>query len=91
MIVGFHKKSSIITSMVESVDPGLAVRLGSFDGPNIMRFAVIIPSQHLDDVELTSVGDDRLPTLCVKMLVGEEDPLVNQYVSRKKNVTAVEG
>lgn len=74
------------TSMVESVHPGLTIRLRTFDRADIMRFSIVVPSQDLDDVKLVPTGDDRLPALSIEMLVREENPLhmhTYQYNSLK--------
>lgn len=63
------------TSVIETIHPGLTVRLRALDRPNIVRFAIIIPSKNLNNIKLVSTGNDGFPTLCVQVLVREEDPL----------------
>ena len=47
-IVGGHIQPG---SVIETVDPGLAVGLVTLDGTNIMGFSVVVPSDNLDDVD----------------------------------------
>ena len=56
--------------MVEPVDPGLAVRLSALDGPDVVRLAVVVPGDDLDDVDLGSRGDEVFPAGGVEVGVG---------------------
>ena len=55
--------------VVESVNPVLAVGLVTLDGTNVVGFAVVVPGDDLDDVNLVAVVDDGLPALGVQVVV----------------------
>lgn len=72
------KDKEIHTSVVHAVCPSLAVWLAPLNRANIVRLAIVVPGQNLDDINCVSSLDKRLPALGVKMLVRQEDELQNQ-------------
>lgn len=61
--------------MVHPVGPGLTIRLVALDRPNVVRLAIIVPCQDLDDVELVPGVKDGFPALGVQMLIRQKDEL----------------
>lgn len=62
-----NEKRSLLTGVVEAVDPGLRVRLSAVDGTNIVRLAKVVPSDDLDKVVHVAIGDDVLPSSWVQV------------------------
>ena len=61
--------------VLEAVDPGLAAWLVSGDGPDVVGFAVVVPSDDLDNVELVTLADNGFPASGVEVVVREVDEL----------------
>ena len=61
--------------MVETVNPILTVGLVALDGTDVVRLAVVVPGNDLDDVDFGAVADDGLPTLVVQVVVRHVNPL----------------
>ncbi len=57
--------------MVHPVGPGFTVRLSAFDRPDVMRFAIVVPSVDFDNVELVTRVNKRLPSPGVEVLVAK--------------------
>lgn len=49
--------------MIHPIYPSLAIGLGTLYRSNIMRLAIIIPSQDLNDIYLIPHRDERFPAL----------------------------
>lgn len=62
--------------MVEPIDPCLRVGLGALDGTNVVRLAVVVPRDDLNDIDGIAVGNQCLPTLGVQVIVGGVDPVL---------------
>lgn len=71
-VVGGHIQPG---GVVEPVNPGLAIRLVTLDGTDVVGLAVVVPGDNLNDVDLIAVADDRLPALVIQMVVRHVDPL----------------
>ena len=56
------------SGVIETVDPGLGIWLGAFDGSDVVRLAEVVPSNHLDHWDLVAGSDDRLPTGRVELV-----------------------
>jgi len=63
------------TSMVHSISPSLAIRLGSLNRAHIVGFSVVIPCEDLNNIKLVSGANQGFPSFCVEVLVGKEDEL----------------
>lgn len=62
--------------MVEPVDPGLRVGLGALAvGADVVRLAVVIPRDDLDNIDRITVRHQRLPSLRVQMIIRRVDPV----------------
>lgn len=51
----------VLACVIHPINPRLAIWLGSLYRSDVMRLAVIVPSQNLDDVHLIPYGNERLP------------------------------
>jgi len=72
---GHNSNNRKHTSMVHSISPSLAIRLGSLNRAHVVGFSVVIPGEDLDDVKLISGANQGFPSFCVEVLVGKEDKL----------------
>jgi hypothetical protein len=61
--------------VLEAVDPGLAAWLVTSNGPDVVGFAVVVPSDDLDNVEFVTLADDGFPASGVEVVVREVDEL----------------
>lgn len=61
--------------MIEAIDPGLAIWLITLNRPQVVRFAIVVPSQALDDVNLVTDLHQAFPALGVEVIVAQVDPL----------------
>ena len=71
-VIGGHIQPG---SMVETVDPILAIGLVTLDRSDIMGFTVVVPGDDLDDVDGAAVSDDGLPAFVVQVIIGHVNPL----------------
>jgi hypothetical protein len=67
-IVGGHVKPA---GVVQTIDPSLRVGLRAFDGAEVMRFAIIVPSDDLSKGNVISLVHDVLPTGRIEVRVGK--------------------
>jgi len=72
IIFGHIKPSRV----VETVNPSLRVGLSSLNGGDVMRLAVVIPSEEFDQVNLVAVFDDGLPAGSVQMIITVVNPVL---------------
>ena len=79
----------MLTVMFEAVYPCLGVGLSAFDRCKVVRLSVVIPSEELDEVELVTVCNHRVPAGDVKMIIRVVNPLgiIQKTVLGGKNLT----
>jgi len=71
-VVGGHVQPG---GVIETVNPFLAVGLVAPDRTDVVGFAVVVPGEDLNNVDLIAVADDGLPALVVQVVVSRVDPL----------------
>jgi len=61
--------------MIEAIDPRLAIWLSTLNGTQIVRFAIVVPSQALDDVNLVTDLHQAFPALGIEVIITQIYPL----------------
>lgn len=68
--ISCHTQSDTnFTCMIHAIGPSFTVWLGTFDGSNVVGFAVVIPGVNFDDIKLLSRVNEGLPSPGIEVLV----------------------
>ena len=62
--------------MVKSVHPLLRHRLHALNGTDVVGFPVVVPGVDFDEVDLSAVGDEVLPTFGEEPVVPAPDEVL---------------
>jgi hypothetical protein len=75
-----HQEKLKLTCVIEAIYPGLGVGLGTLDGAEVVRFAIVIPGVDLDEVKVVTLRDNVLPPGRIQVRACVVDPLKAEHL-----------